>query len=134
MAGVSGSSWPIPFVVPPCSQSANLRNRHKVPRCSGGRIARLGAHGFRTVTDGESYAWFSSPTALGGYRPWRCQVAEKGPPIGAERAGIPTQTRPPQGPAAVSLATSTSRQPGAIRRWRCFRPVSYTHLRAHETD
>jgi hypothetical protein len=35
MAEVLGLSWPIPFVVPPWTQSANLRNRHKVQGSSG---------------------------------------------------------------------------------------------------
>src|ERR1035437_5964169 len=34
---------------------------------------------------------FSSLIALGGYRLWRCQVVEKGLPIGAERLGLATQ-------------------------------------------
>src|SRR6267378_6393418 len=100
MAGVLGWSWPIPFVVPPCTQSANLRNRHKVPRCSGIVWPHLGRL-FRIVVTANLKGWFSSPIALGGYRPWGCQVVEKGPPIGAERGRKPTQPGPPKDPAAV---------------------------------
>src|ERR1700688_3050873 len=84
MAGVLEWSWPIPFVVPPCLRPAFLRTRHKVPRCSGTAWPRLHpASPDRCCS--ESYARFSPPTALGGYRPWGCQVAGKRPPIGANR-------------------------------------------------
>src|SRR5580658_1394076 len=52
----------------------------------------------------------SSPTALGGYRLWGCQVIEKGPPIGAERWGRPTPTRPPKGARQPSLCMSVGRR------------------------
>jgi hypothetical protein len=42
-----GSSWPNPFVVPPCTQSASLRNRHKVQGYSGRMTA--GGRFFRIV-------------------------------------------------------------------------------------
>src|SRR5450631_4071704 len=83
MAGVSGSSWPIPFVVPPCTQSAILRNRHKVPRCSLIGWPCLACFSGSLVRRISSV--ISPPIALGGYRPWRCQVAEKGPRNGAKR-------------------------------------------------
>ena len=120
MAGVSEWSWPIPFVVPPCTRSAILRNRHKVPRCSGIAWPRLEpASPDRCCS--ESHARFSSPIALGGYRPWGCQVAGKRPPIGAKRQAMPAQTRPPKGSAAVCFGYSIRPRPTAIRRWRCFR-------------
>src|SRR6267142_2633798 len=84
MAGVWELSWPIPFVVPPCTQPARLRNRHKVPRISGISWSRWTTSPDRCY--GESQAWSSSPIALGGYRPWGCQVAEKGPSIGPNAA------------------------------------------------
>src|ERR1700733_11067174 len=40
----------------------------------------------RIVVEANLTLDFSPPTALGGYRPWGCQVAEKGPPNGANRA------------------------------------------------
>src|SRR6202521_1368778 len=41
----------------------------------------------RIVVEAKLTVWFSSPTALGGYRPWGCQVAGKGQPNAAERGG-----------------------------------------------
>src|SRR6266853_833504 len=102
MAGVSGWSWPIPFVVPPCTQSAILRNRHKVPRGSGS-YGLLGVKPHRIVVAANLTAKCSSPILLRGYRPQRCQVAAKGPRNAAERVGMTTQLRPPKSSAAVSF-------------------------------
>src|SRR3954447_15034 len=102
MAGFWGSSWPIPFVVPPCTQPANLRNRHKVPRVSGS-IGGVERQLFRSVVQANLKGGISSPIALGGYRPWGCQVAGKGPSNGAKRLEMPTPPRPPKAPAAVSF-------------------------------
>ena len=53
----------------------------------------------------------SPPIALGGYRPCRCQVVEKGPPVGAKRGSQPTPAWPPDGPAADTNASKTRRRP-----------------------
>jgi hypothetical protein len=45
-------------------------------------MAARGRH-FRIVFATNLKGVFSSPIALGGYRPWGCQVVEKAPPIGA---------------------------------------------------
>src|SRR3977135_3408870 len=49
---------------------------------------------------------FSSPIALGGYRPWGCQVAGKCPSMGLNAVATPAQTRPPKGPAAACFESA----------------------------
>jgi hypothetical protein len=43
-------SWPFPFVVPPCTQLAILRNRHKVPN-DPGCFLRAESRLFRTENE-----------------------------------------------------------------------------------
>jgi len=73
-------------------QSANLRNRHKVPGNSGsnGRLAT----GFSRMVLRRISGVFSSSIALGGYRAWGCQVAEKCQPIEAEPGTKIEENRP----------------------------------------
>src|SRR5260221_10319989 len=66
-------------------------------------------------------AKFSSPIALGGYRPQGSQVAGKRPRNAADRMRMPTPPRPPKGSAAVSIWILNPLLAGAIRRWHWFR-------------
>src|SRR4051812_41004360 len=66
MAGILGSSWPGPFVVPPCTQPASLRSRHKVPSFSGSHGRVDGPHNRILMTANlvrfpatESIRWLS---------------------------------------------------------------------------
>src|ERR1700674_4519417 len=56
-----------------------VRNRHKVPRTPGyqplGPISRI-------VVAANLKLGFPLPMALGGYRPWRCQVMKKARQLG----------------------------------------------------
>src|ERR1700722_12458688 len=99
MAGVLWSSWPFPFVVPPCTQSAPCATATRCLDAPGWHDRLWSAS--RTVVAANPTLVISPPTALGGYRAWRCQVAEKGPPIGAKRGAQSTQTGPPTGSAAL---------------------------------
>src|SRR3984957_15844194 len=76
MAGFLGSSWPIPFVVPPCTQPADFAQPPQgAERFRDGLAASRPS--FPDRGGDESFGLFSSPIALGGYRPGGCQVAEK---------------------------------------------------------
>src|SRR6185312_10395080 len=111
MAGVSEWSWPIPFVVPPCPRPAVCAT---VTRCRDvpGSHGRLLEPASPVRCYSESNARFSSPIALGGYRPWGCQVAEKRPSIGAKRRTMPAQMRPPKARQPSLLeAQSAPRRP-----------------------
>src|SRR5882672_6553933 len=92
MAGVWGSSWPVPFVVPPCTQSAILRNRHKVPRGTGsfGRIAAA----FLRIVYGESYAYFFIADSIRWLSAMGVSSRWKRPVKWAERLQTPSQQRP----------------------------------------
>src|SRR6266849_8710818 len=60
----------------------------------------------RIVVKANLTVGFSSPIALGGYRPWGCQVAGKCPPMVLNAAETPAQTRPPKGPAAACFESA----------------------------
>src|SRR6202051_1026839 len=108
MAGVLESSWPFPLLCP------LARSPHCAQPPQGAEMLRdrLAASGLlsRIVAAANLTLYIPPPTALGGYRPWRCQVAEKGPPIGAKRSARSTQTRPPKGSADVFIAYAVRRR------------------------
>src|ERR1700722_13325728 len=104
MAAVSGWSWPVPFVVPPCTQSADFAQ----PPQGAGIFRDRTTASWPTFPDRcrrESQELDFTPIALGGYRPWGSQVIEKGLPDMAQREDRLAPERPPKGPAASHLDT-----------------------------
>src|SRR6266852_982220 len=64
---------------------------------------------------------FSSPIALGGYRPWLCQVAGKCPPNVAERGRNTCANADAERPGSSLFRKLNPPAADAITRWRWFR-------------
>src|ERR1700755_3200439 len=96
-----------------CATATRCRG---VPEPKDRTVRRL----FRTVFAANLWVTFSSPIALGGYRPWGCQVDEKGRPdwLNACRCLRNHGRRKARQPSLLNIQPPA---PEGIRRWHCFR-------------
>src|ERR1700724_1373070 len=74
MAGVSGWSWPFPFVVPPCTPSATSATATRCQNAGTVRPDEAASSGL--LSDANLEGEVTPPVTLGGYRLGGCQVAE----------------------------------------------------------
>src|ERR1700722_14141999 len=74
MAGVSGWSWPFPFVVPPCTPSATSATATRCQNAGTVRPDEAASSGL--LSDANLEGDVTPPVTLGGYRLGGCQVAE----------------------------------------------------------
>src|SRR5436309_6350248 len=132
MAEVLRLSWPIPSVVPPCTQPALLRSRHKVPRCSGsfGRL-RLHLSGWFA---GESELICSSPFVLSWLSTAGVSSRGKRPPTTAKCRRAACANAAAEFSAAAAFGVLNSPRTPQLRRWRCSRRYDPSDQRRCKAD